>query len=421
MSKQQVVILGRNYVSLLGMIRSVGVDNNYDVILVKSVKQIQQKNNLKSIIKKIVFNKAIDEASKYVKKCLYTIEPDREMLINLLLEEFRESEDKVILIPTDDFTASTIDLYQDKLSEKFLFPNILNQKGEVVKIMNKGIQKQLATQSGLNVAKGYIINYSEEKYEIPDGIIYPVFTKPQVSFKGDKTLMKKCNTEEELKKLLNYATQEYKCPILIEQYIEIEKEYGILGCSYNNDVILPGIIKKLESGNGEHKGVTLFGETISFEGNEELYEGIKKFIKELKFNGLFDIDVYESNKVLYFNELNLRFGAAGYAITKAGVNLPQIFIKKLLGKDNIQLNQISNKFFVSEKVNLEDFETGYKSWKEYNKTNSKANFGFIKDEDDIKPYIIFKKKEMYAYLKKALQKLVGGSKHNGRNYNQRET
>ena len=409
MNKQQVVILGSNYTSLLGMIRAVGI-NGYEVTLVKSVKQISKQVSLKNIIKKIILKKPIDEASKYVKKCLYTIESDREMLIEVLLKEFANVNDKVILIPTDDFSASTIDLYQDKLAEKFLFPNILNKKGEIVRLMNKEVQKQIALKSGLNVAKGYIVNYIDGEYKLPEKIIYPVFTKPQVSFKGDKTLMKKCDTEEELKELLDYATKIYKCPILIEQYIKIEREYAVLGCSYNNDIILPGVIKIIKIGNGEHKGVTLLGETSSFEGYAELYEGLKRFMKEICFNGLFDIDLYESNGTLYFNELNLRFGASGYAITKSGVNLPQIFIERLLNIHKEKIYIIDKKTFISEKVNLEDFEAGYVDWKEYKRRYEETDFGFIKSKDDPKPYAAFKKKEKYTYIKKILKELFGSKK-----------
>lgn len=407
MNKTEVVVLGRNYVSLLGMIRAAG-ESDCEVNVVKTVRKLPQKSSIKEIIKKIIYGKPIESQSKYVKKYLYAIEPNREKLVELLLSEFSNNKkEKLILIPTDDFTASTIDMYQDKLEDVFLFPSISRKKGEVVRMMNKGIQKRLASENGLNVAKGYIVNYNDEKYEIPEGIDYPIFTKPQISFKGDKTLMKKCNNEVELVNLLNYAIEKYKCPILIEQYVEIEKEYGVLGCSYNGEVIIPGIITKIKSGNGGHKGVTLLGETSSFEGREELCEQLKKFIKTIGFNGLFDIDIYESKGKIYFNELNLRFGAGGYGITKSGVNLPQIFIHKLLNIENTLTDKIQKKRFISEKVNLEDFEAGYIDWKEYKKEYNNVDFCFIKSENDPKPYVVFKKKELYVRLKVFVKKLKG--------------
>ena len=56
---------------------------------------------------------------------------------------------------------------------------------------------------------------------------------------------------------------------------------------------------------------------------------LKVFVKSLHFCGLFDIDFYERDGVFYFNELNLRFGASGYAVTHSGINLPDAFMKVL--------------------------------------------------------------------------------------------
>ena len=342
MDKIQVVVMGRNYSSLLGMIRAVGV-SDCEITLVKTISKTSKKNGLKSFFKNFFIGKPLETQSKYVKKILYAIEPDRESLINVLLNEFFDTKNKVILLPTDDFTASTIDLYQDKLQDKFLFPNILNTKEKIVELMDKDIQKEIAYKNGLNVAKGYVINSNKGKYLLPDDLVYPVFTKPQTSFKGNKDYMKKCEDENELRKFLNDIFEYKECPILVEQYIEIEKEYAILGCSYNKKIVMPAIIEMIKSGSGSHKGVTMVGKVLPLDIESELYKKLELFMKSLDFNGLFDIDLYQSNSRVYFNELNLRFGASGYAITQSGVNLPEIFIKNLYQT----LNKVKTKIIQS--------------------------------------------------------------------------
>ena len=402
MSKRKIVVLGRNYTSILGMVRAVQ-NEKFEIIVIKSVRNIPSKKNVKQLIKRLIFGKPIEAYSKYINKYIYTIEPNREELIERLLAEFSEEKEKVILLPTDDFTASTIDMYQEKLSSKFLYPNINKKSGEIVKLMNKGLQKDLSVKSGLNVAQGYVVKFEDKKYVLPENIIYPVFTKPQISFKGDKTLMKKCDTEEQLKELLDFVAQKYDCPILVEQYIEIENEYAVLGFSYNDNVVMPGLIRMIRSGSGSHKGVTLMGEVKNFEKSSELYQQLEKFIQTLHFNGLFDIDLYECNGKFYFNELNLRFGASGYAITNTGVNLPRLFINKLLDKNTEDNSELERKIFINEKVNFEDYEAGFISWREYKNLIKEADFGFVKNKEDIKPYLYFKRKEVFTHIKKIIK------------------
>lgn len=399
MKNIKTVVLGRNYTSLLGMIRAVG-KAGCDVTVIKSVRSFPKKS-LKSFLK----GAPIESKSKYVKKYLYTIESDREALINLILKECTEENEKVILLPTDDFTASTIDLYQDTLRDKFLFPNIMGKQGAVVKLMDKEYQKSLAAKLGLTVAKDWTIKIDNGEFTIPDDIVYPCFTKPEISFLGNKRCMKRCDNREELAEVLKEVAKEGNCPMLVEEYIEIENEYAVLGCCCKNKVIMPGIIKLLKSGNGAHKGVTMLGKIMCFDDFGNLYQDLYGFMQSLNFKGLFDIDFYENQGVYYFNELNLRFGASGYAITMSDINLPEIFINYLLNK-NIpsDLPEIKKYKFANEKVNLEDFDAGFISWKEYKKTYEEADYRFILSSEDPKPYKVFKRLENYIRLKKKLKR-----------------
>ena len=80
MCKIQVVVLGRNYSSLLGMIRAVGYAG-YEVTVINTVKKINNNFNIKNLARRIIFGRPIESSSKFVKKTLYAIEPDRENLI----------------------------------------------------------------------------------------------------------------------------------------------------------------------------------------------------------------------------------------------------------------------------------------------------------------------------------------------------
>lgn len=393
----QAVVLGRNYSSLLGMIRAAG-KAGCEVTVVRTVYKIPSKRSLKTLL----MGASIESKSKYVKKHMYAIEPDREGLIDILLKEFSNEKEKVILLPTDDFVASTIDLYQDKLNEKFLLPNINHTAGAVVKLMDKGVQKDLAIKSGLNVAKGWIIKIENGKYQIPSEIEYPCFTKPEISFLGNKRCMRRCNNLNELKTVIDDVAKKADCPILVEQYIEIEKEYGVLGFCDGKTAYMPALVYKMATGDGAHRGVTLLGKVLPLIQYPDIKDKLGKMIEETSFVGLFDIDLYEMNGKTYFNELNLRFGAFGYSIMCSGINLPEMFIKKLIGEEyDVNFNNMKRDIIcLNDKVNLEDYTDGYISWDRYQDIISSADFRFILSNEDNDPEQAYKRMEYLCKIKR---------------------
>lgn len=388
----RIVVIGRNYTSRLGMVRALG-KCGYEINVINTTR--------KSV-------KEIDANSKFVSKYLYSPEPDRKNLIDII-KSFAIANEPVVLIPVDDYAASVIDDNIDLLNDGFLFPNVDMKPGEVNKVMDKEQQKQLAKEAGLNVAEGWVVDIKDHKYELPENIIYPCFPKPQISFKGNKQCMRKCVDEKDLRSVLDDVAAKLDCPILVEQYVEIEKEYGVLGVSIGGLAKTPGIIEKKMIGDGAHKGVTKVGVVTPLNKDAELSKGIHKLILSTKLTGLFDIDLYENNGEIYFNELNLRFGAFGYSIFCAGVNLPEFFVKNLLDQKTDGFNEVvSNKTVcISEKVNADDYLAGKYSYKEYKRLNNLADFSFIKDGDDASPYSAFtwnlQKNRMKRFIKRMLR------------------
>lgn len=390
----KIIVIGRNYTSRLGMIRAVG-SAEHDVIVINTGRGKKKKD--------------IDGYSKYVKKYLFAAEPDRKLLVNTIMSEKAENE-KVVIIPVDDYAASTIDEYIDVLKQDFVFPNINMQAGAVTHLMDKDVQKDLARKAGLPVAEGWVMNITNGHYTIPEDIKYPCFPKPQVSFTGSKSCMKRCNNQQELEEVVQILVRQFpNCSLLIEQYIEIEKEYGVLGLCTNNKIAIPGLVDKVEVGNGAHKGVTKVGIVTPLKCKKELQEKLHIFLASTGFNGLCDIDLYENNGQIYFNELNLRFGAFGYSIYCAGANLPEILVKSLCGEYvDLQSVAVEEKTIcLSEKVNFEDFLGGFYGLRTYLKINAMADKYFLKDENDNRPYSAFRKKMIVSYLKSLIKRMMG--------------
>lgn len=382
-NKQRVIIIGRNYASRLGMIRAVGV-LGYEIHVIRTMRQIP--NNKKKAID-------IDGYSKYVAGYHFALEPDRDNLVSAI-KSLATSNGKTIIIPVDDYAASTIDQYLEDLKQDFLFPNINMQAGAITKLMDKDYQKKLAKEAGLNVAKGWTIEVKDGKFTIPSNITYPCFPKPQISFMGDKGCMHRCDTEEELKSAIMGVTSRHKtCPFIVEEYVEIEKEYAALGFCDGKKTFIPGMIHLLSQGHGGHKGVTLQGKVLPPEEFKNFFEEIEQFLTQIQFVGLFDVDSYKSEDKIYFNELNLRFGASGYAITQSGVNLPEMLINHVNGIHREMSSTIAgDKLFVNEKVAWEDYLGGYTSHNYYKSIITKSNVCFINSKDDPSPYEHFKRR-----------------------------
>ena len=389
--------MGRNYMSLLSMTRSAGAAG-YPVYVVKTVKKIPGKYS--------PYRWSVDAHSKYVKDCFYVKQNDDKGLIDLLVDRFRSYDGKIVLLPTDDRTVAAIEFYKERLDDRFLFPYASGEQS-VLELMDKKAQKAFATVAGLPVAQGWTTEVKNGTFEIPEGILYPVFTKPQISFAGNKRFMKRCNNEAELREVLQQIAEQRDCPMLIEQFVEIEKEYGVLAYCNPEEPVVPCLVDKVEIGQGTHKGVTMIGRVLPLETeNRELQEKLKAFLKSTGFVGLVDIDLYESKGVIYFNELNLRFGAFGYAAMCAGINMPQMLIGRLLGRKLTDPKTCMDRPItcLSEKVNLEDYADGYCSISVYRQRMTQAEYAFIRSEDDMRPYRYFKFEEVKQTLKRMLRK-----------------
>jgi hypothetical protein len=125
--------------------------------------------------------------------------------------------------------------------------------------------------------------------------------------------------------------------------------------------------------------------------------------------GVFDIDLYESNGNVYFNELNTRIGASGFALINDIQNLPELFINYLLGaleKTSLFNKDFTKRSFASEKVVRERYYAGELSFKEYKKAINNADILSLKYDGDMGPYREFAKKDMILPIWRILRKLL---------------
>ena len=395
--RQKVVIIGHSFSSRLSIIRSVAqIGCEITVIVMTSFKRGG---------KTLHHKKPIDCYSKYVSHVYYCHRKDKEELIRILLEHCTDSQQKVVLFPDSDDTVATIGNYQNRLSDHFCFPHICNGSGSIAFWMDKIHQKEAARSVGLHVADGIVISIKDGEYVIPDGVVYPCYTKPLATMNGGKGGMHRCDNETELKNALNeYITTRTRTGnILVEEYKEIDTEYALLGFSDGKEVVIPGMMQLLVISK-KNKGIALQGKVMSIDGFEEVIDKFKQFVLSIGFVGVFDIDFYKSGNLIYFCEMNLRFGGSGYAVTKMGCNLPAMMVEYFTGgnMETWKKNITGKAIYTNERMCLDDWSNGYITLDEYKRHMKSADIRFIQDNDDPQPQKAYQR----TYFSRRLSMLV---------------
>lgn len=394
--KLRVVVAGRNYCNILTMTRALG-EAGYQVDVLRIYKTKPRRINLLANMEPDAYSKYVNQFSRCV------VGDDKGKAVKSLIEMANISK-KDLLIAVDDYTACIIDEEYSKLKDYYIIPNVNDMQGEICRLMDKNIQKAIATQYNVPMLRSVLVKSENGEFEIPESVHFPCFVKPSISVQGTKANMKKCDNEEELARLLSKYARSSDFEMLIEEYADIKAEYSLLGVCTAEGIIAPGLFKVIEGGHRERKGVTITGESISNRGFEEIIKKCTEFIQGLNYTGLFDVDFIETKDgKIYFIELNFRAGASMHLFTKTGINMPGMFADNLLkGKqlNRMDVKQSEGKRFVSEKVLLEEYARSDVKLEKMRQILSEADVHFIRDDKDPKPYKYFKDFYMVAFLMK---------------------
>lgn len=395
--KQKVVIIGHGYLSRLSLIRSVG-SAGYEVIVIVTM------------YGPLNTTKPIDCHSKYVSKFFYCNAKDEDGLIKLLLNDCTASDQKVVIIPDSDFSAAFVDRNRDSLSPFFIFPYILDDTHYVSDWMDKEKQKQLARKLGISTPGTTKLHIENNIIPSLSGVRYPCFTKSLATIGGGKQWFRRCNDKEELQAALSSFAKSEAADILVEDYIDIEQEFAVVGLTDGDSVFIPGVIQFIENCK-KHLGIARKGKIVPLAGFENLIDKFSTYVKETRFKGLFDIDFLYSHGCYYFCEMNFRFGGSGYAYTCSGVNLPALYVDMMCG--NMQWRDenktiTEEKIYVNERMLLDDLKSLNISLKQFDAAINSADIRFTYDINDPKPHQLFKRTVFKEKVKYVIKKLIKG-------------
>lgn len=369
--KPTIIVIGSADVIKLGLIRSFG-ELGYKIISI----QISGKNKFKM--------KPLDYYSKYVSAYYFTT---AAKLIDLLIDKCTDDVQKPILMPLTDSMVYLIDQSLSKLNKYFIFPNVNLQEGGITRLMNKVLQKKIAAEAGLNVPKTWDIPFVDGDFIIPEDIEYPCFVKGSLNYKSKKQYQKRCNNLQELNELLTLCKRAGLYDLCAEDFLDIEKEVGIIAFASQTDCKVPAIVDFLEMGKSPKGGISMRGQ-ICPANNRELIQAIKSFLAKTCYVGICNLDFIVSRGKYYFVEVNFRYAAYGYGVFKSGVKVPDMITCSLLGGDLDKYDTLPNcnKTYFNEKVGLIDVMEGSITYKKYKEMKERSDILMIANPSDPKPH-----------------------------------
>lgn len=391
----RVIVVGRTYASNLCLARSFG-KAGYDVEVLCVYQEL-------SIFRCLLGIPNPDAYSKYIKAYHICWTHDQSLPLVDKLRKLADPNRKMLLIPADDLVASIVDEYYDELKELYVIPNVDGCQGSIGRLMNKETQTDLAIAAGLPVLNSCVIRSCHRQFEIPETVKYPCFIKPNISKNGSKTKMQRCNDRDELYNALADLAKQRDFEMKVEDFVDIRREYSILGLSTKDVVIGPGLFGADFGGHGGQRGIAMSGEVLPRSQQGELIDDVCRFIKSLNYEGLFDVDLIETmDGKVYFVELNLRYGGSGYSIVESGVNLPGMFADYMLMNKPVDVDCCvqPGKTFVNERVMLGEYKEGYLTAADMKEWMKKVDIHFIYDEEDPMAYQCYKKLVFLTRLKK---------------------
>lgn len=308
----------------------------------------------------------------------------RELASFLLYRSIPADGNREIIISCADAVTEHLNLYRDRLSERYILPGVPEQ-GKMVGLMDKTTMIAMAAKRGV---------YAPEVWSLPADkgkVTFPCITKAHVSSHGGKSDIVICRNKEQFETFLKENTDD----LFAQAYIDKLEEVQFIGCSLRDgeDVIVPGMSKVLRSQPNTNTGFLEYGPIDPF--YNDAVEKAKLYIKDCQYSGLFSFEIMRGkDNRIWFLEINFRNDGNAWCVTKAGVNLPVIWVKSCQGEDYTSEIKVPNtivmmpefqdiKLVLQRKVSLwqwiKDFKrTDY--FMEYDKNDPKPFWQFIKDK-----------------------------------------
>lgn len=303
MSNTSVIVIGSLHHNTLGVIRSLGEsgisNQNVDILIVA------KNHDLNNLI----------TSSKYVNPKRVDFVDEYDQIESWLLKKV--AEPNAVVICCSDGAAEAVIRSEDSLKAKYKIPSTLIPISELTM---KSTQGSIAQRCGLNVpfSKDFLVNQEINWSH------FPCIIKPYKSATGaGKNDVRILSSQEDLIRSLPSLGAD---KIQIQQYIDKEMEFQLIGCSLDagEKIIIPGFTKLIRQPKNTNTGYLLYSPIDQLDYDRE---AVEKFIRTIGYSGLFSVEFIRGKDGKdYFLEINMRNDGNAYCVESAGVNLPYIWV-----------------------------------------------------------------------------------------------
>ena len=246
-------------------------------------------------------------------------------IAELVIQAASKFDSKPVVICCGDPYIDAIDNSSDIISTVCTIPRA-SHFGGIVEYLDKNRQRDLAIKCGFKLPR---------KFEI-DNVKFPCILKPENSTKGSKNDIAICKSEAELKEYL----KSHASIVSIEEFIDKEIEFQLIGCSLQQQIIIPGYTDIIRQPENTNTGYLKYSPISDGFVSPELLEKVKKLIRGIGYIGLFSVEFLRARDGKdYFLEINMRNDGNAYCVTSAGVNLPYLWYKYADNPDSIITEQ----------------------------------------------------------------------------------
>ncbi len=251
------------------------------------------------------------------------------------LKHIQEKEQIDAIIPNLDAELPLYIKYQDEIEAmgiKLALPSTEN-----FELRNKNKLDKLAESLDITYPKTYEIGSIKELEKIVDD----KENKFPLMVKGNYYKAYKAENLESATESFYKISNEWGFPILIQEVVKGE-ELNLVGVGDGKGELKGAVaIKKLTT---TEIGKIWTGVTIQ---NEKLMQIAQDFVRQTKWMGPFELECMVNMNQIYLIEINPRFPAWVYFATEIGINLPQMVVDIMQGKDvKPQLDYPQNKMYV---------------------------------------------------------------------------
>lgn len=303
------------------------------------------------------------------------------------------------LITTSDTLAEIVDANSIKLKNFFILSNT-ESEGLLTSLMDKNTMCSLAERCGLTIPR-YRPFFKKDKIE---GIDYPCIIKPSKRLLGVKAPFKAriCNNDKELKEVQDIISNNES--FILQQYIPKKEDILVYGCRTRaGEVILAGsFIKKrwaYDCNDGSYGTISCkIPECINL-------KALNSFLEQIEYVGLFSFEFGYYKGQAFFYEINMRNDGTSHYFYQAGVNLPILWIRKMIDESYSKRIDFPDAIFMDEIADYNNVKKGVIPKTEWLKDKREATVFKYYAVDDRLPYNAVKLVSFLSYVKRNILRI----------------